>query len=295
LMHNVILNQKGGLKLSVRWLRGEMHPARAQVVPSFDDPNSFYLDVQDGVVATQLADVAGLLNAGLLKGSPLENVSLSAAGKQLKLNGTLHKGIPLPVEMISDVGAAPDGRIRLHVAKLRVLKLPVTGLLRSLHVDVLDLVSPKGAAGVQISGNDIFLAPDRILPPPAIHGKLTDVHIGNSGELVSVFGAARPEVMRVKQWRNFIRLRGGVVNFGRLTMDPADLFLIDSSDDAWFNFDLTRYQEQLVNGRIEMTPQAGLRVFMPDIDKIPPTAANRGISLEWMKNRNLAPPPDATQ
>ncbi len=291
LMHNVILNERPGLQLRVRWLRGEMHPTRPGIVASFDEPNSFVLAVEAGVVATSLADISGLLNGGLLQGLPLENVSLAAEGTRLKLNGTLHKGVPLPIEMVSDIAASPDGRIQLHTVKLRVLKLPVKALLQSFHVNVGDLVGAKGAANVQVSGDDIYLDAEQILPAPAIHGKLTDVHIGNkTGDLVAVFGNARPEVIKVKQWRNFIRLRGGTVNLGKLTMVQTDIFLIDASDDEWFSFDLTRYQEQLVNGRIQMTPEAGLRIFMPDIEKVRPTAANRRINVEWMKNRNIPPP-----
>jgi hypothetical protein len=47
-----------------------------------------------------------------------------------------------------------------------------------------------------------------------------------------------------------------------------DLTMIDISDDAWFDLDLAHYQEQLVNGYTRMTPQAGLQIFMPDIDEI---------------------------
>ena len=43
-----------------------------------------------------------------------------------------------------------------------------------------------------------------------------------------------------------------------------------------------------MNGKIQITPQAGLRVFMPDIDKIPADATNRAISLQWLKNRPAA-------
>lgn len=294
-MHNVILNERPGFKLRVRWLRGVMHPTRAGVVPSFDEPNSFVLDIQAGVVATNLGDISAALNGGLLKDSPLQNVSLAAKGKQLKLNGTLHKGVPLPIEMISDPSAAPDGRIRLHMVKLRVLKLPVKGLLQSLHINLGDMMGAKGSTAVQVVGDDVYLDTQQILPAPAIRGNLTDVHIGDkTGDLISVFGDARPEMVKRKEWRNFIRLRGGTLNFGKLTMTQTDLVLIDASDDEWFDFDLTRYQEQLVNGRIRMTPQAGLQVFMPDIDKIPPTEVNRSISLQWMKDRNQPPPAEVT-
>lgn len=290
-MHNVILNERPGLQLRVRWLRGQMHPTRSGVVPSFDEPSSFILNIQSGIIATSLSDIGGILNQGLLKGSPLGKVSLAADGQQLKLQGTLHKGVSLPIEMVCNVSAAPDGRIHLHMVKLRVLKLPVKALVQSLHINVADLIGAQSTGNVQVSGDDIYIEAEQILPAPAIRGKLTDVHIGaKTGDLVSVFGDGRPEANQVKQWRNFIQLEGGTVNLGKLTMSQADIFLIDASEDEWFSFDLTRYQEQLVNGRIQMTPQAGLRIFMPDIDKVPRTEANRRILEEWMKDRNLPPP-----
>jgi len=84
--------------LQVRWLRGLMQPAKPNETPSFDEPASFVLDIKDAVISTSLSDLSAALNDGMLKGSPLQHVSLAAQGNQLKLNGTLHKGIPLPVD-----------------------------------------------------------------------------------------------------------------------------------------------------------------------------------------------------
>jgi hypothetical protein len=96
----------------------------------------------------------------------------------------------------------------------------------------------------------------------------------------------------VEQWRNFLRLRDGTIDFGKLTMHHVDLIMVDISKDAWFDLDLAHYQEQLVNGYTRMTPQAGLQIFMPDLDKIPKNTENQNISIEWLKNRNTPPPPD---
>ena len=291
LMHNVLLYENPGPHLQVRWLRGLMHPAKPNETSSFDEPASFVLDIQDAVISTSLSDLSAALNDGMLEGYPLEHVSLTAQGNQLKLNGTLHKGIPLPVEMVSDVASSPDGRIRMHIEKMRVLKIPVAGLLKTLDLKAGDLVSPKGAKGVQVDGNDIYFDPAVILPEPRKQGKLTAVHI-LQGSLVAVYGSAERDVQRTAQFRNFLRLKGGTLTFGKLTMHNVDIAMIDVSSDAWFKFDLAHYQEQLVNGYTRMTPQAGLQIFMPDIDKVPRTRANRNISLEWAKNRNLPPPPD---
>lgn len=292
-MHNVMLNEQSGLNLRVRWLRGRMIPTHNGVPPSFDEPSSFALDIEAGVLGVSLPEVEHALNNSMLQGTPLQNVSLTANGRQqIKLTGTLHKAVALPIEMIADIGPASDGRIHLHVEKLRVLKLPVKGMLELLHVKAGDLVASGGAKGIEVKGDDIYFDPQLILPDPQKRGTLTDVHIGKLGDIVSVYGSARPEVQDVKQWRNFIQLHGGTLGFGKIIMRNTDIVMVDTSNDDWFNFDLDHYQEQLVNGYTRMTPQAGLQIFMPDIDRIPRTKTNRDISIQWIKNRNLAPPAD---
>jgi hypothetical protein len=77
-------------------------------------------------------------------------------------------------------------------------------------------------------------------------------------------------------------------------MRHVDLIMVDLSNDAWFDLDLTNYQEQLVNGYTRMTPQAGLQIFMPDLDTLPHSKNHQNISLEWLKNRNMSPPADLT-
>jgi hypothetical protein len=291
LMHNVALNDGPTLKLYVRWLHGWMRPTHPGTTPSFDDPKSFALDIGTGVVKVSLADVATTLNSGLLHGSPLSHVSLAPSGKQLKVNGTVHKILPLPFEMTGDLAASPDGRIVMHVASLRILKIPLKGILKAFDLKAGDLVGPKGATGVQVAGNDLYFDPQQLLPDPRKRGKLTDVHLKN-GDIVAVYGVARPEVVNFREWRNFIRLRGGSLDFGKLTMHKVDLVMIDVSDDPWFKFDLDHYQQQIVSGYSRMTPQAGLQIFMPDIDRIPRNRATQNISLEWARNRNIPPPPE---
>jgi hypothetical protein len=38
-------------------------------------------------------------------------------------------------------------------------------------------------------------------------------------------------------------------------------------------------------------PQAGLQIFMPGLCQVA-QKANKSISIEWLKKRNIAPPPD---
>jgi hypothetical protein len=291
--HNLMLRKGStGFRVYVRWLRGQMARTSRNNNPSFDEPDSFVLDVKTGVIHTNVGDLANFLNEGL-PNSPLKNIKLSGDGDQLKLNGTLHKVVPLPIEVISTIAVAPDNRIPIHVTKINLLKIPFQKLLGGLHVTVSSLFHPGDIPGVEVKGNDIFLDTAKAAPPPHIRGQLTSVRIVNP-DFQQIYGNAQGDVTRVEQWRNYLQLRGGTIDFGKLTMRQVDLMMVDLSNSAWFDLDLTNYQDQLVNGYTRMTPQAGLQIFMPSLDQIPPEKKNHSISMEWLKHRNMPPPADVT-
>ncbi|MGC2660732.1 MAG: hypothetical protein WA324_22480 [Bryobacteraceae bacterium] len=292
--HNLLLRQGPGLQVYVNWLHGHLTRAHSNVIPSFDEPNSFFIDIDTGALHVSLDEISAFLNASGLSKTSLRNIRLSGVGNQLKLNATLRKVVPLPIEVTSVMSPLPDGRIQLHILKIAVVKIPVRGLLRGLNLKIADLFNAKSVAGVQVTSDDIFLDGSTLMPAPHIRGHLTAVRIVNS-TLDEVYGkSTEKDEIRVEQWRNFLRLRGGTLTLGRLTMHGADIIMIDTSNDQWFELDLAKYEEQLVNGYIRMTPEAGLQIFMPDLSLIPKNKANAEISIEWMKNRNVPPPPDVT-
>lgn len=95
--HNLML-RKGptGFRVYVRWIRGLMVRTARNINPSFDEPDSFVLDVKNGVIHTNVGDLANFLNEEVAN-SPFRGISLSGDGDTIKLHGTLHKIIPLPV------------------------------------------------------------------------------------------------------------------------------------------------------------------------------------------------------
>jgi hypothetical protein len=289
--HNLMLRKGPDFRIYIRWLNGEMVRTKKSVNPSFDEPDSFVLEVQRGIIHANIGDISHFLNAGNVSGSPLQNISLTGNGNQVSVHGTIHKfHIPLPVGLDGTISPSPDGRIHLHVDRLSVLKLPVKGLLGDFHVSIADLMGKTSVAGVEVSENDIYFDTQKLLPAPHIHGKLTSVRAVNP-DIEVMYGDAQNDAARTAEWHNFLALKGGTLDFGKLTMNHVDIVMIDASKDAWFDLDLVNYQAQLVNGYTRMTPQAGLEIFMPDLDKVTRKPANQSISAEWLKNRNLPPPP----
>ena len=288
--HNLELRKGPEFKIYVPWLRGRMVRTRHNVNPSFDEPESFVLDVQTGIIRANIGDLVNYLNTSAGSSSPLKHISVSGDADHVKIHGTVRKIVSLPVDMEGTISPSPGRQIRMHVTKLSVVKLPLRGILGAFKLTVADLFNAQGNDGIRVSGNDVFFDTQKLLPPPHLGGEFTSVRVRNP-DIEVTYGDAKSAIARVGQWRNFLRLQDGSIDFGKLTMHHVDLVMIDTSNDPWFDLDLSHYQEQLVNGYTRMTPQAGLQIFMPDLTKLPKKSGQK-ISIEWMKNRNIPPPPE---
>ena len=122
--------------------------------------------------------------------------------------------------------------------------------------------------GLSIDKNDLLLDPAKMLPPPKISGRLRAVTL-EPDRLVQEFGepdslAPMPYFGSDHPARNYMHYEGGTMRFGRLTMTPADLLLVDSDPSNPFEFSLAHYHEQLVAGSHRTTPEDALVVSMPD-------------------------------
>lgn len=287
--HNLLLRKGDHFRVYVRWIRGRMLRTSITRNPSFDEPNSFILEIDKGLINVKLADIADFLNSDASSKAPLKNIKITNEDGQIRLQGTVHKVVSLPVRLDGTITPLPDGRLKYHLVKLNVLKVPMKGLLGLFHVDLADLVSNSQTPGVQIVDNDVYFDTQRLLPPPHIHGHITTVTATDS-DLTVIYGNAGNDEQNLAQWHNFLRLSGGSLDFGKLTMHQVDLTMIDASKDPWFDLDLVNYQAQLVYGTTRMTEKAGLEIYMPDLDKLPTKKSPQGVTLQWLKNRNTAPP-----
>lgn len=296
--HNFLLQQGPDLEIYFPWMRGQMVRTKPGQVPSFDDAKSFVLNIQRGVIRVPLKDIAQVLNSPEAAKAPLTHVSLGFKDNELLMHGIVHKLIPLPVELTCTVSGTPDSKLILHVKHFAVMKVPLKGLLGDFHIKVDDLVQ-SNTPGIAIHDNDIILDAHTLLPPPHVVGEITSVRLTDSPQgpaLEAIFGGAGDDPVREQHWHNFLQLTDGTLNFGKLTMHHVDLIMIDASKEPWFHLDLANYQAQLVGGITHMTPQAGLQIFMPSLKNEPKMIhAQQTITMQWLKDRNLPPPPDIPQ
>lgn len=268
---NVHFHMWPGVALDLHDLRGRMRSTRADRVVSFDDPRSFVLDIDTGTVGLPIADLARLMNTYVFAyhGAPLRDLSFSVDAGHLVQRGILHKVVDIPFEMDGEVSVTSDGEMRIHPVSMKICSIPGQGLMKALGVTLAKLIDLRQAKGVRVVDNDLLIDPAKVLPPPAIAGRL--VHVALAPDtLIQYFGAGRRVAAIAPDTAapNYMLFRGGTLQFGKLFMVHADMQVIDLEPRDVFDFDIRKYRAQLDAGYHRTTPDDGLLVFMPDLAKL---------------------------
>jgi hypothetical protein len=270
-MQNVLYHVDQRVVLEIAHLRGALRPTRPNAPPWFDDPSSFVLAIDTGDVAITPASLSALLNDYVFnyKGTPLKHLEVSIDNGELKQKGLMHKVVDLPFTIRAQLTTTKDGRLRLHPTSVKVMGLPVKGLMRLFGLELDNLVHVREGRGVEIEDNDFLLAPADLLPPPRIQGKVTAVRLEPT-RIHQIFGgSARPGArasLRPSDPKapNYMFYRGKLLRFGKLTMADADLQIVDADPRDPFDFYLSHLNEQLVAGESRNQPDFGLLTTMPD-------------------------------
>jgi hypothetical protein len=272
-MRNVDFHLTDTIVVHIANLEGKLAPDHG-LIPVFDDKQSFHLEVDSASIQVSTQALSNDLNDYVFAkpDAPLKNLVVTTQGNELILKGILASKGGIPFETDGTMEATPSGQIRVHTLKVKALHLPVKGLMDILGLDTANLIDTKKLTGIATDKDDLILDPQQILPPPKMHGHLTDIKIEN-GALWLVFASVdqkerRGAISLPCSARNFEYFKGGSVRFGKITMSDTDLELMDSDPSDPFDFSIDHYMEQLVAGYSKMTRQGALCVHLPDFNKL---------------------------
>ena len=270
-MKNVDLRVADNAVVGIRRLRGEVIPAQRGGSAILDSTSSFSIRITSGTVAIRSADLSVILNRFVFgyKGSPLKNLSVRMQGAQMVQSGVMHKGVDLKFEITSSLSLTDSGFIRLHPTKVRVLGVNGESLLHALGMKLDDLLDLSGSKAARVKGDEIFLYPGKILPPPAIAGRVTAVRVEGDA-LVQEFARLPDDALFEGYARadsaapNYLFFRGGRLRFGRLEMRDTQLQILDLDPTDPFDLYLAQYNKQLTAGYSRNRPNLSLQAFFPD-------------------------------
>ena len=270
-MGNVDLHLTTDITLHVRHLRGRFQPAAQRAVAYLDDKTSYTVAVDTGVVSIDLTSLNALMNRTLADdNSNVDKLKITVDQEgNLRQKGVIDKAINIPFNVKAGIEATPDGRLRVHTKSVKGFGVPMQRLMKIFHFEMDDLLRVRPGNGVTVEGNDLLLDPARLMPPPAIRGRITAARVENNA-VVQVFGDGAPRHLSPPAVsRNFIYWRGGSLSFGKLTMQSTDLELVDMDPKDPFDFSVERWNDQLVAGYSKTTPARGLKAHMPDYNDLP--------------------------
>jgi hypothetical protein len=263
-MANVDLHVSADVTLHVQRLQGSFVPV-GRDVPYLEDKQSYGVVVTSGQVAIDLASLNALMTRATGGGkSNVHKLRVSFKDGELREQGVIDSKIDVPFTSAAVISATADGRIRVHARSISGFGVPVTPVLKLLHLQLDNMVHVKSGTGVETDGNDLIIDPSRLIPAPRIRGHLTDVRIVGQ-RMVQTFGG---DAMRAIAPRtlspNHIYWRGSQLSFGKLMMSDTDLELVDMDPKDPFDFSVDHWSAQLVAGYSKTLPDKGLIAFMPD-------------------------------
>jgi hypothetical protein len=268
-MKNIMYHFTDRVAAHIVQLQGQLLPTRPGALVAFDDRNSFTLSLASAEIAISCSSLAQVLNENVFSssGAPIKDITVESKNNQMLIKGKLHQKGDVPFETIGTLSLEGDGRIRLHTEHLKAAHLPVKGLLDLLGIDISRMINTKKVQGVSADKDDLILNPEEILPPPRIKGKVSAVRV-QGNDIIQIFGSPEASNFASKQPGNYMAYHDGTLRFGKLTMEDADLILIDMDPSDTFDFYLDHYKEQLVAGYTKITMDLGLRVYARDYNKL---------------------------
>ena len=275
-MRNVNFRLASDIVLEVRTLRGRLQRTKSDVPVTFDKTDSFTVEIDKAQVAVSAASLTVLMNSYVLayKGAPIKRLTLQLQGDRLLQRGIIHKGVDIPFEIDGSLSTTDTGDIRVHADKIKAAHVPVKGLMHLFGEDLAKLVNDKRERGMRIVGDDIILSPRTLTPPPHLEGRVTSVRIAD-GKIIQEFDSGhRSDTLRPPfHSAAYIYHRGGILRFGKLTMNDADLEIVGDRPHM-FDFFQREYLKQLVAGYSKTTPSGGLVSHMVDYSHFSSLAAN---------------------
>jgi hypothetical protein len=284
-MKNVELHLADGIVVHIIALNGKLTPIKGDF-PIFDDKQSFVVDVDSASITVSSQALTNDLNDYVFAAAdaPLKRLSVEIKGDQMVVKGLLVSKGGVPFETSGTVSTTADGKIRVHTAKVKALKVEVKGLMDMLGLDTQKLIDTKKVPGVSADKDDLILDPELILPPPTMRGHLTAIRVEN-GAIALAFGPPASEqkqegIATTCGGQNYIQFRGGSIRFGKLTMADTDMQLLDMTPNDPFDFAIDHYQDELVAGYIKATKAGGMCAYMPDYNKVPHTRTSRRASAK---------------
>lgn len=246
---------------------------------NLNDPTSFHLDLYRGDTEFEIAVLEYLFNENVksFPNFPLRNLKLSTIEKdgkrKIRILGEYKLVFWVDVEMICDLELVPNSsQLILKSEAMNAAGIPGAGdLLSSLGLGLKELLPIPDGRGLQIVDKSFHIQSFLLLPPPRIQGTIQEIKLLSDRILVKfdtkenssfpnlTFGPGSP---------NQIRMSGGEIRIGGVSLKNTSLLLIDQDPSDPLDFHMKNLLSQLSFGNLNLNSKGDLKVFLPDYEDL---------------------------
>lgn len=272
-IRNVKYRFAENVSVQINDLKGAVVPIGDRT-PVFDDKESFKVRIDEAEVAIGPQDLANLLNQFVFSqpGSQLSGISVATTPQaHLKIKGRLKDKGDIPFEMDGALVPTEDGRLRLHAEKMKALKIPVSGLMGALGIEVDNLIKSGKVPGIEAQENDLVFDLEQMLPPPRIEGIVTKVRVEPNTIVYRIAGDTKSAVNEKpmpKLAGNYMEFQGNRMQVGEFAMQDCDIVILDMDPSDPMDFFLDRYRVQLAAGYLKIATNSQVRAYIKDYGKL---------------------------
>ena len=252
---------------------------RTDGLVDFDAPDQLEIFMESPSVSVNFSVMETIMNDRVFghSNSHVRNMvidSVESEGKRLlRIRGELELVAWLDFEMLAQVKVSEEpGIIEVNALKITSLGLPfVKGLMGTVGMQLDSLIVPDQSSGVTVKGNQIRIRLEKFFPPPAVHGKLGTIGIGEDSLNISLKGESAPANLATllpdPSAPHYLFFAGRFVKFGPLRLIASSLQMIDRTVEDRFHFHVRKYFRQLDQSTARVMLDGRVKVFLVDFGK----------------------------
>jgi hypothetical protein len=302
LLHQVRFCWSSSICINAPSLTATAEPLGKQTLVNFDYPNSFMVRVHNAAVTITPQTLQGMFNESVFNypGSTLRNLSVnihSQGGEnRVRLAGSLNYLFWIPFEMDTLLSVnRQSNTLVIAVQDLKVFGfLPAKWLIDLQPFNLEKLLKLPPNRHLLVYRNQMMVKPFGLFPPPRIEGTIDSVVV--LPRLINLrFTGNSPAYNQIPQpgASHYIYLQGGSSRFGKLGMEGTHIQVIDRQPQTLFQFSLQNYLSYLPPSQVQLTPNGGVVVHMPD-HNLPASAPTKPVSQQTGNQANNPGQPDSS-
>lgn len=269
-LHNVNFDVVDNIGFYIEDLNVTLEPKVAGNPVIFDDVESFTINVHSGTVVLSPQVITDLFNDHILDywPRPLDELTITTKDNYLEVEGGLKlwswfPGIYLPANLGGNIVLSADNKLVYEIDDVRVLGIPLYGLLSAVFID-LDLLLSIDREGAELVDSVLVLDHRAVFPPPALAGNLVSASLDSDGlRLVFADNEAATFSKPPVASDSYIWAQSGDPRLFGIVVVNGTVQIVAEDTSKPLRFNLYDYRKQVAAGTLKMAKNGDIIATIP--------------------------------